>query len=112
MSLSDALSLIAAIHGGFLAILLKRFSRGASNNLLVILLIAIALCLCVDLWMSSDIAYTYPHIAQLLSPIYFVIGPLLLLYTKSTLQITSTRKWIQFLHFFSSRHFLFFDFYG
>lgn len=99
MSLSDALSLIAAIHSGFLAILLKRFSRGTASNILVILLAVIASCLCVDLWMYSNFAYTYPQVAQLLSPLYLVIGPLLLLYTRAILQIPSARKWINSLHF-------------
>lgn len=99
MSLSDAFSLIAAIHGVFLAILLKRFSRDAANNLLVLLLVSIALCLCVDLWMSSSFAYTYPQLAQLLSPLYFVIGPLMFLYTKTILQMPPSQKWVNCLHF-------------
>ncbi len=103
MNLADAFSLIAAIHGVFLAILLKRFSGIASNNLfLVILLIAIALCLCADLWMYSAISYTYPQLSQLLSPVYLVIGPLLFLYTKTTLQNPPTRKFVTCLHFLPS----------
>lgn len=99
MLLTDVLSLIAATHGIFLAFLLKRFSGSAPNNLLVALLVAISLCLCVDLWVMTPLVYEYPQLAQILTPVYFMIGPLLFLYIKGILGRNSVFNVFHLLHF-------------
>lgn len=98
MALSDVFSLIAAAHNVFLIVLLQRFSGASSNKLLILLLLSISLCLCADLWMYSGIAYQFPQIAQILSPFYLVIGPLLYLYVCSSLKIFSSSKIFILLH--------------
>lgn len=98
MALSDVFSLIAAAHNVFLIVLLQRFSGTYSNKLLILLLLSISLCLCADLWMYSGIAYQFPQLAQILSPFYLVIGPLLYLYVCSSLKIFSSNKFFVLLH--------------
>lgn len=98
MVLSDVFSLIAAAHNLFLIVLLQRFSGKSSNKLLILLLLAMSLCLCADLWMHSDIAYQIPQLAQVLSPFYLVIGPLLYFYVCSLLTVVSRSNIVLLLH--------------